>query len=867
MRVYKAVKCSLQVIDLANFSVLYLWHTCGFHLVIAHASLAEASSLPDWANQKYVTMTPSTIDSELQCQTASADFIIIGFYGLPSHYGRKSKDVFASKGVNPNPVQSTVWSRGSERGTATSLRAGHSTSAPAGVPRTYRCSSPLASEDFIHEGCRGGVVARLLSYRRARFQSGSLPDFRTWQTCRTIPLASGFSRGSPVPPLNSSATPYSPHFTLIGSQDPVVKIRPNLCNPLSLFIKISRMSAVANRTGLNFTLPSVLEPRSLFHWLLNTHQSTTFLTELHVIGALKCGVFIYWSRVTQDVPDTLCSNDKPGEPICAALSRQLTRLVLYRAATYKCSEGCRGFRSEGRQLVSAACAPCVVLHTGKGGVENPRREVKKENEFCLWRQPMNKVDSTDVGTHWLFAVTVEGDCRASGQYQVPRGLMAKKRAKDKDRGVTREVKGEPRDSKWGCSGLADRTISSGAAVAEWIERFQTTNQQSNEWRQKCPARARERERERERRERERERERERGWQAGLLNCMPQQRTEMKRRCGFSDAGVPILYLVEPGSGNGALCLIDHCVTRKFPYWLGCQLATKYGYLAPHRRPDGLSVRRGTFCYTRPRCAPPVKTISVKEATGEFEERQKPWVQQTSGHCNTLQADPASSAQREPIAMRYIDPHTGEWEGGDEWTGLRGRSSAQSAIVKGRGQLLDLVRRRPTSGRRGQSVRQGENLTLESLGSHVVCMRFSIASRYVCIVRRGQSFNRNVDAVSEPKSCFIVDTHELEVNTLPLVTLRRVHWLPEFHFFELGGGGGNRYGGHSARLAHRCDEALGVRVSVARIAPSLLDLGRAATWSPTRSLFSAFQAEKRRSDKGDINTRIKCAIAAKRKALS
>ncbi|KAJ8891737.1 hypothetical protein PR048_004272 [Dryococelus australis] len=39
---------------------------------------------------------------------------------------------------------------------------------------------------------------------------------------------------------------------------------------------------------------------------------------------------------------------------------------------------------------------------------------------------------------------------------------------------------------------------------------------------------------------------------------------------------------------------------------------------------------------------------------------------------------------------------------------------------------------------------------------------------------------------------------------------------------------SRHGGNTARLARRSDEALGVRVSVARIAPSLLDLGRAAT---------------------------------------
>ncbi|KAJ8875322.1 hypothetical protein PR048_023217 [Dryococelus australis] len=45
----------------------------------------------------------------------------------------------------------------------------------------------------------------------------------------------------------------------------------------------------------------------------------------------------------------------------------------------------------------------------------------------------------------------------------------------------------------------------------------------------------------------------------------------------------------------------------------------------------------------------------------------------------------------------------------------------------------------------------------------------------------------------------------------------------------------RHGGNTARLARRSDETLGVRVSVVRIAPSLLDLGRAA---PTNSQLCA-----------------------------
>ncbi|KAJ8869246.1 hypothetical protein PR048_030818 [Dryococelus australis] len=61
---------------------------------------------------------------------------------------------------------------------------------------------------------------------------------------------------------------------------------------------------------LNFTVLYALEPAPFLHWLLHRYEATPFLTELHVIGAHNCAVFIYWCTVTQDVPDTLCSNDK-----------------------------------------------------------------------------------------------------------------------------------------------------------------------------------------------------------------------------------------------------------------------------------------------------------------------------------------------------------------------------------------------------------------------------------------------------------------------------------------------------------------------------------------------------------------------------
>ncbi|KAJ8869090.1 hypothetical protein PR048_030652 [Dryococelus australis] len=67
-----------------------------------------------------------------------------------------------------------------------------------------------------------------------RVQSPAEPsDFRKRESCRTMPLVGGFSRGSPVSPaiLHSGAATYS-HFNhpinLIGSQDLAVESRPNL---------------------------------------------------------------------------------------------------------------------------------------------------------------------------------------------------------------------------------------------------------------------------------------------------------------------------------------------------------------------------------------------------------------------------------------------------------------------------------------------------------------------------------------------------------------------------------------------------------------------------------------------------------------
>ncbi|KAJ8898454.1 hypothetical protein PR048_003814 [Dryococelus australis] len=63
---------------------------------------------------------------------------------------------------------------------------------------------------------------------RVRIPAGLFPDFRMWESCRTMPLVGGFSRGSPVSPASSVRLTST---ILIGSQDPAVKIRPNLFTP------------------------------------------------------------------------------------------------------------------------------------------------------------------------------------------------------------------------------------------------------------------------------------------------------------------------------------------------------------------------------------------------------------------------------------------------------------------------------------------------------------------------------------------------------------------------------------------------------------------------------------------------------------
>ncbi|KAJ8874295.1 hypothetical protein PR048_025141 [Dryococelus australis] len=98
-------------------------------------------------------------------------------------------------------------------------------------PLTYGATPVLWIVQAVFMGRCGRVVSSFASHQG---EPGSIPcrvtpDFRMWESCRTMPLVSWFFRGSPVSPA-----PSFQHYSIltssntIGSQDLAVKSRSNL---------------------------------------------------------------------------------------------------------------------------------------------------------------------------------------------------------------------------------------------------------------------------------------------------------------------------------------------------------------------------------------------------------------------------------------------------------------------------------------------------------------------------------------------------------------------------------------------------------------------------------------------------------------
>ncbi|KAJ8868536.1 hypothetical protein PR048_030064 [Dryococelus australis] len=84
---------------------------------------------------------------------------------------------------------------------------------------------------ILHTGPRWLAVSPLASHQGdpGSFPGRVTPDFRMWESGRTMPLVGGFSRGSPVYPTRPfRRCSILTSNTFIGSQDLDAKTRPNI---------------------------------------------------------------------------------------------------------------------------------------------------------------------------------------------------------------------------------------------------------------------------------------------------------------------------------------------------------------------------------------------------------------------------------------------------------------------------------------------------------------------------------------------------------------------------------------------------------------------------------------------------------------
>ncbi|KAJ8890829.1 hypothetical protein PR048_010338 [Dryococelus australis] len=90
--------------------------------------------------------------------------------------------------------------------------------------------TPPPPNSFVSSVPNTLSIKNILSNPGAAVQSpAGSPDFRIWESCRTMTLVSGFSRRSPTSPaLSFRRRSILTSITLIGSQDHAVKSRPNL---------------------------------------------------------------------------------------------------------------------------------------------------------------------------------------------------------------------------------------------------------------------------------------------------------------------------------------------------------------------------------------------------------------------------------------------------------------------------------------------------------------------------------------------------------------------------------------------------------------------------------------------------------------
>ncbi|KAJ8898186.1 hypothetical protein PR048_003546 [Dryococelus australis] len=192
------------------------------------------------------------------------------------------------------------------------------------------------------DGGRSGLAARAPSSDQG--EPGSI-HFRTWGSCRTMTLVSGVFSGISrfARPSHFGEAPYSPHFTLIGSQDLVTKSRLNLCHsPLNSVVRCTLVTgsccvhrecttAVSKpQLTLQHFLLTPLSLRALFQYFTGITAVSLFLlaTCLHEKTCSSAGLTtirrfrqspVRQSKATHDSPSSV---DPSGQKMFSVTTQQ-----------------------------------------------------------------------------------------------------------------------------------------------------------------------------------------------------------------------------------------------------------------------------------------------------------------------------------------------------------------------------------------------------------------------------------------------------------------------------------------------------------------------------------------------------------------
>ncbi|KAJ8891231.1 hypothetical protein PR048_010746 [Dryococelus australis] len=155
--------------------------------------------------------------------------------------------------------------------------------------KTVRCCSVAVFDRDIHTRVPSTTCSPPTKANRAQSLAESLPDFRMWESCQTMPLVGGFSRGSPVSPaLSFRRCTILTSITLIGSQALAVKSRPDLCaSNLLIYEKNTHFAengnALPSRT-VECALGILANKWRMFHMPLNV--STDFAEDIVIVTSV-----------------------------------------------------------------------------------------------------------------------------------------------------------------------------------------------------------------------------------------------------------------------------------------------------------------------------------------------------------------------------------------------------------------------------------------------------------------------------------------------------------------------------------------------------------------------------------------------------